>query len=602
MSERNPCAYELCKRSDPIEVVPGHRAKQYHDENCRQAQHRLRKDREEQEKKANLDYYLAKYQSPRLRPILEHVLRELGAKDLLRLVTAIDEECGHVLARDEMQQRVAYLEIHLSEYRRFIDLEDRAKIEQQFMAVGQLLNYRALDKFRIGQGIGRWEDYRSWTDEQTLAEVIIYGREVLAQETAVQEKSQMRQLEARIAELERELEAGHSPQGEEMADGQRLLKDLQAVRVNVVAPDLLRSPYGQALLLVKEREQEVNHLKTRIEKQYERKLAKQRQRIQELEAGQAEWKAWKEAEARGYGDLAAMRQYLQEHELEAIPIQRNGIMVKVLALGEDAVAVTEGHGLLRLNDEELQQGRVWVCKRTGVPVIATKLPLGESATEGKRILHVERDLERAQCEIRALQLELTRYFPPPRELLQCSLRLWGTRTNLFHIDDLETFLRDASDRRLQKEIEWARDCYFSGKQNQRRIGIVADAIQRGDELLYHGDKDLLLTGIDEQGYVTFANGGRKWLDSDAVKQFWALLVAGGGQRRVGSNSVVAPLQQYLCEHPGACIPIQQGKKEYQIVLVDDDALAVTSHHQPLRLYEDGLEQAHAWIKRDEKRP
>lgn len=101
--------------------------------------------------------------------------------------------------------------------------------------------------------------------------------------------------------------------------------------------------------------------------------------------------------------------------------------------------------------------------------------------------------------------------------------------------------------------------------------------------------------------MTFANGGRKWLDSDAVKQFWALLVAEGGQRHVGSNGMVAPLQQYLCEHPGAFIPIQQGKKEYQIVLVDDDALAVTSRHQSLHLYEDGLEWAHAWINRDEKR-
>ena len=39
--EASRCTYELCKRSDPIEVTPGHRRRQYHDENCRQAQHRL---------------------------------------------------------------------------------------------------------------------------------------------------------------------------------------------------------------------------------------------------------------------------------------------------------------------------------------------------------------------------------------------------------------------------------------------------------------------------------------------------------------------------------------------------------------------------------
>lgn len=35
------CAYEECKRSDPIEVILGHRQRQYRDENRRQAQHRL---------------------------------------------------------------------------------------------------------------------------------------------------------------------------------------------------------------------------------------------------------------------------------------------------------------------------------------------------------------------------------------------------------------------------------------------------------------------------------------------------------------------------------------------------------------------------------
>ncbi len=599
MSELNYCAYEHCQR--PIETVPGHRRKEYCNDNCRQAAHRLRKDREEREKKANLNYYVTKYHSPRLRTILERTLREQGADDLLRLVTAIDEECGHAQASDETQKRVAYLEIHLSEYRTLIDLEDREKIGQQFMSVGQLLDYRALDKFRIKQGYEHWEDYRSWTYEQTLAEVIIYGREVLAQEIAVREKSQLRQQGQRIVELERELEERRTPQREEITE-QQLVKDLQAVRVNVAGAALLNTPYGQALLMVKEREKEVTHLETRIEKQYERKITKQQRRIQELEADQAEWTAWKEAETRGCGDLVAMRQYLQEHEQDTIPIKRNGITVKIMALGEDAIAVTEDHGLLRLSDEELQQGRVWVCKRKGVPVIATKLPIGETAAEGKHRLQVERDLEGAHGEIRALQLELARYLTPPRELLQCSLRLWSTRTTLFHIDDLETFLQDASDRRLVKEIEWARDCYFIGRQNQRRIEIVASAIKRGDVLLYDGDKDLVLTSIDEQGYVTFASGGRKWLDIDAVKQFWALIVAEKGQCHVGSNGEVAHLQQYLCEHPGASIPIQQGKKEYQIVLVDDDALAVTTRHRPLRLYDDGLEQAHAWIngKRDEK--
>lgn len=31
-----------------------------------------------------------------------------------------------------------------------------------------------------------------------------------------------------------------------------------------------------------------------------------------------------------------------------------------------------------MNDDKVQQGRVWVCKKTGVSVIATKQPIGSS--------------------------------------------------------------------------------------------------------------------------------------------------------------------------------------------------------------------------------
>lgn len=62
-------------------------------------------------------------------------------------------------ASNEMQKRVAYLEIQLSAYRA---VADRARIVQQFMAVGQLLGYRALDKYHIGEGMNDWADYASF--------------------------------------------------------------------------------------------------------------------------------------------------------------------------------------------------------------------------------------------------------------------------------------------------------------------------------------------------------------------------------------------------------------------------------------------------------
>src|SRR5258708_6893300 len=41
-SQWRRCAYELCPRSEElIEIKRGHRKKQFHDDACRQAQHRL---------------------------------------------------------------------------------------------------------------------------------------------------------------------------------------------------------------------------------------------------------------------------------------------------------------------------------------------------------------------------------------------------------------------------------------------------------------------------------------------------------------------------------------------------------------------------------
>lgn len=252
---------------------------------------------------------------PSTRSILEGLLtRRYETLSLLNLVTlAIGEERTHALCNSELEQRNAYLEIKLAEYRQIIDLSDREKIEQQFMAVGQLLDYRALPKYQIGAGLDQWEDYRSWTDEYRLAEVIAYAREVLAQESSVKQSAAEK---SKVCQAEKQL-------GEALAEVQALQK-----------------------------------------------------RIEGLEAERATWVAWKDAEVRGAGDLSAMRQYLQEHPEAAIPVKRNGVTLRIWALGPDGVACTEDHGILRLNDEELQQGRVWVCKKLGLPIIVTRLPIG----------------------------------------------------------------------------------------------------------------------------------------------------------------------------------------------------------------------------------
>jgi len=207
----------------------------------------------------------------------------------------------------------------LAEYRRIIDLSDEEKIRQQFMAVGQLLDYRALPKYQVGAGLDKWEDYCSWTDERTLAEVVIYARVVLAQESAVKEdttgKSKLRHAEKQLTNAQAQIQA------------------LQ-------------------------------------------------EQVEALEAERAAWTAWKEAEIVFSTQLTAMRRYLQEHAEAAIPIVRNGVTLKVVALGNDSLAISEDHGLVRLSDDELEQGKLWVAQKTGVPVIAIRQPIGAKRDKG----------------------------------------------------------------------------------------------------------------------------------------------------------------------------------------------------------------------------
>ncbi len=187
------------------------------------------------------------------------------------------------------------------------------------MAVGQLLDYRALPKYQIGAGLDTWEDYRSWTDERTLAEVVLYGREMLAQEAAIKEstveKSKLRQTEKQLTEAQAQVQA----------------------------------------------------------------LQKQ---IEHLEAERAEWVAWKEAETVLHTQFTAMQQYFREHAEAAIPLVRNGVTMKIMALGNNGLAVSEDHGLVRLSDDELEQGRLWVAQKTGVPVIAIRQPIGAKCDKG----------------------------------------------------------------------------------------------------------------------------------------------------------------------------------------------------------------------------
>ena len=284
------CAYERCQKTERIEAIPGHRRRQYHDEACRQAQHRLleaRRIREQlrqhwsqlrsetqlllddlldasgeawtqrvldamfQERDQALQPVLtedgqASFQAQwaTFQPVTRHALEgaltsKLDALRLLTLVTlAIDVERQHAICNSELERRNTYLETTFVKYRRLIDLEDREKIEQQFLVMGELLGYRAIPKYRLGAGVDRWQDYRSWTDETTLAEVIRDAKDILGEEEVARnrakERSWVREVEQelaaaqqRIADLERKIEKQQQRIGKQQMQYKSRVSDVE---------------------------------------------------------------------------------------------------------------------------------------------------------------------------------------------------------------------------------------------------------------------------------------------------------------------------------------------------------------------------------------
>jgi hypothetical protein len=100
--------------------------------------------------------------------------------------------------------------------------------------------------------------------------------------------------------------------------------------------------------------------------------------------------------------------------------------------------------------------------------------------------------------------------------------------------------------------------------------------------------------MDDQGTVIFASGDRHRMDTEDIRQLWARIVGEQGQQTVG-NTKVAKLQQYLCGHPGECIEIRRDSVTCRILLVADDAFAITETHSLIRLNKDDIEQAQHWI-------
>lgn len=538
--EQTSCGYENCPNT--IEIVPGHRHKEYCSAACRQAARRLRKAKEQQQQNASLSYFMDKIQSPRLHGILEQILAKEGEVALLNLIVAIDDERGCAQASDEVQQQLAHLEIKLSHYREIVDLDDRKKICQQFLAAGQLVDYRALPRFSIRQGVDAWRDYESWTHEATLAEVILYCRELADQETAAKERSKLRQVERQLSAAKAEIEALKSkPTGDP--------HDLEEEQAKYAA---LLADYMQ--------------------------LAKK---------------------------MANLERQVRRVEYIRVLQTRNSMLQELMVLGGRLKFAS----LTNLNIEEGIDQWLEYARTASDEDLAAAIAHGYYQADSLAMAAIEAsDVDRKrvkelEAEVHGLHRELDRYASPPRELLECSLKRWSTLVKLpydgWKPDTIDTFLRESSERRLLKLLEWSESTYLIGKHRRCRIAIIQ---QHLDEVKpYCGDPALAVVKMDEKGHATFANGQRRFMDTDDIEQFWAQIVGKHGQQTVGGNPQVAPIQQYLCQHPGESIPFWDGQRKCELILIDDDALAVTKKLNPKRLYtEDDIEQALQWVNRDAK--
>src|SRR5436305_4785887 len=92
----------------------------------------------------------------------------------------------------------------------------------------------------------------------------------------------------------------------------------------------------------REQDEKKEHVGSRSQlRQTEHEIQELRQQVEALVADRAEWVAWKEAEVIGHSNIAAVRQYLQDHLDASIPVKRNGVVVRIDTLGNDGMAVTD---------------------------------------------------------------------------------------------------------------------------------------------------------------------------------------------------------------------------------------------------------------------
>ncbi len=108
--------------------------------------------------------------------------------------------------------------------------------------------------------------------------------------------------------------------------------------------------------------------------------------------------------------LTPVQEYLRDHDGETVPFRRQGKTIRIGAIDNHARGVSEYHGLIRLNDEEIEQCRLYVLKKLGRPITITVHHTGDGRGDSETLdVGAQSELQQAQAHILELEQQLARY-------------------------------------------------------------------------------------------------------------------------------------------------------------------------------------------------
>jgi hypothetical protein len=378
------CAYELCRRGDPILVQPGHRLRRFHDAACRQAQHRLAEARKRQEQQLAVLRERWEGYAPETQQLLAVLLSQHGEDCALQVI--------ELLAAERERTRALAP----------IDLSERAARERQCMAIGELLGYRRIRQYQVSEGLHSWAAFCSLVDDRMLDEVGTYGRVLLREREEASrfasEFNQMYKAREQIKQLQ---------QSEETLKRQlRQLEELLAGEINRLAEEKAAT--------IREKQRKASLLVAELKKQLaatEQQLARYRT-LFDLDEAICPWTS-----------LTVVQEYLRDSPAnDTVPFKRQGKTIHVLAINNQAMAVTRDQGLLRLNDVEVEQCRLYALHQLGRSVLVSVHSPDDDQDEEQD------DLRRAKLRIKMLEHELAKLqHYPPRAALRRAFMRWGEK-------------------------------------------------------------------------------------------------------------------------------------------------------------------------------